>query len=108
MNDPHAPAPAEDPGPQPAEGRYLWITDTTTPVDELRRRLAEYDAQAVRLVAVGDALMYAISIVCNIENPTVTQNEPWEPLRRRFLDQAHAALGPPSTEMAPRQEAPRC
>lgn len=42
--------------------------------------------------ALYDALAYAVSIVCNVENPTVTQDIPWEPLRQRFLDQANAAL----------------
>jgi hypothetical protein len=68
--------------------------------------LETVDAQAARLAAVSDALMYAISIICNVEQPTVTQDVPWEPLRRRFLDQAHAALGPPAAERAPRTEAP--
>jgi phage-related baseplate assembly protein len=73
---------------------------------QLRRTIAERDALAARLAAVSDALMYAISIICNVEHPTVTPDVPWEPLRRRFLDQAHAALGPPAAERAPRTEAP--
>jgi hypothetical protein len=78
--------------------------------DEMDSKATRYrvalEAQAARLAAVSDALMYAISIICNVEHPTVTPDVPWEPLRRRFLDQAHAALGPPAAERAPRTEAP--
>jgi hypothetical protein len=83
------------------------VADVRALVDEIVRvRYSGGDPQAGRLEAVRDALMYAISIICNVENPTVTQDVPWEPLRRGFLEQAYAALGPPPTGLPPRQEAP--
>jgi hypothetical protein len=90
---------------------YSWVNPDEFEIlqalaEEIVAEKARVDAQAAQLAAVSDALMYAISIICNIEHPTVTQDVPWEPLRRRFLDQAHAALGLPAAELASQTEAP--